>query len=266
MTRSEASPQIIVESLTRCNCQGVRYQRNAAVEAQIKVALALDTPDLVARACLSDATDPHYLQEETLAYLTRRAHRAGDDDMVNGLVEVFVERCTRFLKGQLAALGRDQLQEAVAEVIADLFELLAEPDDSDRGDFLQVRFWVVVKRLGIAAFNRAVAESRRNSLLVALEPTGAASEDELDRPIEIADAVTPAADTRLLIDEALASLDPNLRQAYVMKVEGWPVEDRDPTLMTISKYFGKTSRTIRNWISEAEKQLEDWRNQEEAGS
>jgi len=48
----------------------------------------------------------------------------------------------------------------------------------------------------------------------------------------------------------------------VLKVEGWPIEDRDPNVMTISKYFGKTSRTIRNWIAEAEKQLAAWRDEE----
>ena len=83
--------------------------------------------------------------------------------------------------------------------------------------------------------------------------------------LEIADRVTPPVDTQLLNDEALSLLEPNLREAFVLKVEGCPIEDRDPNVMTISKHFGKTSRTIRNWIAEAEKQLAAWRD-EEAGS
>ena len=47
-----------------------------------------------------------------------------------------------------------------------------------------------------------------------------------------------------------------------MRVEGWPVEDRDPNVPTISRYFGKTSRTIRNWLAQAEERLAAWRDGE----
>lgn len=261
MTTPEASPDNDVEPLTRCNLQGVLYSREEPVGAQIKEALALGTADLVARARISDKADPAYLQEETLAYLIRRAHRAANDNLASDLVEVLVERCTRYLK-TLRRLPQDKFEEVVADTVAEIVEKLVEPEGSDAGDFLQVRFWVVVKRLGWAAHKRAVDELKRETLFVTLEPTGADSDDEEDRAIQIPERVTPGVDTQLLNDEALSLLEPNVREAFVLKVEGWPIEDRDPNVMTISKHFGRTSRTIRNWIAEAEKQLAAWRDEE----
>ncbi|MBV9581101.1 MAG: hypothetical protein JO057_21175 [Chloroflexi bacterium] len=85
MTTSERSPDSRLEPLTHCNLQEVAYGREPTVEAQIRGALALGTAELVARAYLSDTQHPLYLQEETLAYLIRRGHRAGNDELVNGL-------------------------------------------------------------------------------------------------------------------------------------------------------------------------------------
>jgi hypothetical protein len=244
-----------------------RQQEERTADIDVPGEVAADRPpqlELVARAQLVDKNDPRYLQEETLSYLIRRAHRVGEDTLVNDLAEALVERCTRYLKATLRPLQQGKLEEVIADALAEIFEKLVEPAGSDAGDFLQVRFWVVVKRLGWAASKRAVDDARRQSLLVSIEAPAVDFENDGDHALEIADDVTPPVDTQLLSDEALSVLEPNVREAFVLKVEGWPVEDRDPNVMTISRYFGKTSRTIRNWISDAEKQLAAWRD-EEAG-
>jgi hypothetical protein len=210
---------------------------------------------------MSDKTDPAYLQEETLAYLIRRGHRTANVRLVNDLIDVLVERCKRHLKITLRSLRQDKLEEVIADTVAEIVEKLVEPEGSDAGDFLQVRFGLVLKRLAWAAYKHTVEELKRESLFVTLELAGGEFDDEEHRAMEIEDRVTPPVDTQLLNDEALSRLEPHLREAFVLKVEGWPIEDRDPTVMTISKYFGKTSRTIRNWITEAEKQLAAWRDE-----
>jgi DNA-directed RNA polymerase specialized sigma24 family protein len=257
---SEISPDKRPEPLTHCNRDGVPYRRDGNVERQILAVASLSTDDLLGRARITDGTALHFLQEETLAYLIRRAHREGDDALVDGLAEVLVGRCTRYLKALLRGLRPDPLEEAIAEALADLFERLVEPEGSDRGDFLQVRFWVVVKRLAKAAARRAWEES--DTLLVAIDPTGGGSDDEEDHRVQLPDPMATAPDTQLLIDEALALLEPNVRTAFLLRAEGWPVEDRDPTVPTISRLFGKTSRTIRYWLSQAEEQLATWRTEE----
>ena len=262
---SQESPHNLIEPLTHRNLQGEPYVRTPKVEQQILATLPLGRDEILVRARIADQADPQFLQEETLAYFIRRAHRGADDDLVNGLSKVLVERCTRFLTSTLRRPRREQFEEVIAETVADLFEKLVEPAGSDAGDFLQVRFWVVVKRLGWAAIKRAAAESQRELLLVSIESAGTGAEHDDEQPLEIADPMTPGVDTRLMNDEALSLLEPNVREAFVLKVEGWPVEDRDPNVMTISRHFGKTSRTIRNWIADAERRLAAWRD-EEAGS
>src|SRR5579864_2922342 len=85
VSTSEPSPDNLVEPLTHRNLDGVPYRRDPGVEAQIRAALTLGAADLRARAALSARNDPEYLQEETLAYLIRRANRAADDRLVNDL-------------------------------------------------------------------------------------------------------------------------------------------------------------------------------------
>ncbi len=66
----------------------------------------------------------------------------------------------------------------------------------------------------------------------------------------------------LLYREALALLDEPMRTAFVLRhYEGWPIEDRDETVPTISRYFNKTPRTIRNWMTTAEQALAAWRGE-----
>jgi DNA-directed RNA polymerase specialized sigma24 family protein len=260
---SELSSEQAIEPLTHCNLQGVPYERLPQVEQQIRSALTLSHEELLARAAIHERTDA-YLQEEVLAYFIRRAHRVADDRLVNDLSGILVDRCRRVLRTQLRALGQDQLEEAVADIVGELFERLAEPEGSDRGDFFQVRFWRGVKPFRIAAFKRAIKTSSRE--LVAIDPTGAGAEEEDAAVREVEDPRVPPPDTRLLSQEALARLQPNVRLAFLLRLEGWPVEDQDPNVMTISRYFGKTSRTIRNWLAEAERQLAAWRDDEEAGS
>ena len=42
---------------------------------------------------------------------------------------------------------------------------------------------------------------------------------------------------------------------------GWPIESSDPTAPSLSRYFGKSPRTIRLWLQQAERVLEDWRGE-----
>jgi hypothetical protein len=259
--KSEHPPDARLEPLTRCNREGVPYRRDASVEQQILSALSLPTDDLLSRAQITDKSDAHYLQEEALAYLVRRAYRVRDDLLVNGLSDILAQRSTRYLKSVLRNLRPDPLEDAVAEAMADLAERLFELEGNDRGDFLQVRFWVVVKRFAKTAFKQARRDSDEE--LLAIDPTGAGPDDDAVKDfVQVEDRMATALDTQLLTDEALALLEPNMREAFLLRADGWPIEDQDPTVPTISRHFGKTSRTIRYWLAEADKRLAAWQREE----
>ena len=145
-----------VHPLTRRRPDGTPLQRSPHVEAQIVRVLALSPDELMQRAALRDSRTTEYLQEETLVYLIRAFHHFGDSGVVNALSEALLRRCVRFIHQKLSALGKNEAEEAYGEVIRQLFERILDLN-TDRGDFLQVRFWVVLKRLTISIFRGYMA-------------------------------------------------------------------------------------------------------------
>ena len=64
---------------------------------------------------------------------------------------------------------------------------------------------------------------------------------------------------RYLYREGLRILPEHQRVAYVLRYyEGWQIESDDPDEPTISGYFKRTPRMIRNWFEQAEKTLHRW--------
>lgn len=241
--------------LTRRNADGQVYRRLPEVEAQLVAALRLEPRQLLERAATSDPAAPGYLCEEALVYLLREAHGLGERETATALAEALVRRATPTIRARLRALGRGRLEEACADVVEELFVRILDLD-SDRGDFLQVRFGVVLKRLCIDVFGRYVHQPREQPLAV-----GEPGEDE-DDPLELAEPSLPL-DERVLLQEALARLDEPYRSAFVLRYyEDWPVEDRDPSVPTLSRHFGVTPRTIRNWLRRAHETLQRWRGEE----
>jgi DNA-directed RNA polymerase specialized sigma24 family protein len=243
----------------------VPYRREPAVEEQIRAALRSDPAALVERAAVRDQASPVYLREECLVYLVREFALQGEAAHVATLSEALLGRCTRFIHGRLLVLGAQAAEDAYCEVVARLFDLILDVG-SDRGDFLQVRFWVALEKMVISAFGRQVKEqarTRRHVPLTAL-PGEDGDEDEQHVAPGTLQAGEPrsAPDQALLVREALAALDEPYRTAVILRhYEGWPIEDRDPTVPTISRYFNKTPRTIRNWMATAEEALAAWRGE-----
>lgn len=255
--------------LTRCNSEGVIYQRTEIVEAQIVVALALPPWQLIERAQITDYQSPFYLKEECLVYLIREYYQHGYESIVNDLSAVLLLRCEHVIKAKLSIFGPIVLEDARQDVIAEVFAQIVDLD-SDRGDFLQVRFQVVLRRLVIEAFRRQRRERKQEAMQTVLFMSDQNAETESDGSAPgnlVEEIVAPGISTEewILCRDALFSLDSPHRTAYVLRYYyGWPVEDRDPSVPTISRYFKKTSRTIRTWLREAEQAIERWRGEHNA--
>ena len=253
--------------LTRRNRDGVPYQRDAAVEAQLAVAADLAPGALIERARRRDHEAPCYLREEALVYLLRESARRGEAATASALCEALLARCAGYINAKLGALGAEARDEAFAEVVAELCGLILDLD-SDRGDFLQVRFWVTLEKLVVAAFGRQareIARAKRQVPLSALPGAEGGDEEERTVAARLEDITAPSLppDLALLYREALATLEEPVRTAFVLRhYEGWPIEDQDPSVPTISRYFDKTPRTIRNWMSAAEQALAAWRGEQ----
>jgi RNA polymerase sigma factor (sigma-70 family) len=257
-----------VEPLTRRNAVGAIYRRDPLVERQIGDVLGLEAAALVARAQLADRAAVGYLEDEALVYLIRRALRGGQRRTANDLTEVLLRRSTPLIHCRLGSLRREALQDAYGDVVATLFGRILDLE-SDRGDFAQVRFRVTVERLAIRAFNKQVWEADRARRTVSLSELADYDRDD-DDPGDAAQASTRAGCEQPLLEtivvqrdficDALDHIEPRHRTAFLLRyVAGWPIEDRDPTVRTISRLFDVHARTIRNWLSQVKEALREWK-------
>ena len=250
--------------LTRRNKDGDVYQRLATVDRQIQDTLKLDPEEL--RKCLEvrDEASSYFLKEETLVYLIRHSRKVGDRQRANDLSTCLVNRCAKLIHGRLGILGADVRDDGYSEVVEELFARILDLE-SNRGDFLQVRFWVVLERLTIQAFRKLVKQSKSESSS-AYDGEDTDSLVRMGRVVGAATISHRSTESEViensLIREALSQLEEPFRSAYILRhYSEWPIEDQDPTVQTISRHFGKTSRTIRNWLARAEKSLATWRGE-----
>ena len=253
-----------LQPLTHRKETGQLLQREPEVEDQIRSVLVLPSNELLERARIADRQEAGYLQEETLVCLIRAHHSAGDKAMTNALSDILIRRCARFIYGKFRKLGMEDVDEGYDTVVAHVFGQILDTK-RDRGDFLQVRFWLALDRIVISVFRSYISRSKADQeMLIPLsdeEDDENAQRSESISSSEIPDSA-PSLDQAAIVADALCALDEPYRTAIILRYkEEWQIESNDPNELTLSKYFQKTPRTIRNWLREAEKALEKWRGQ-----
>ena len=254
----------LLEPLTRTNADGEVYQRHTVVDSQIREALRLYPEELRRRSEIRDDAPPDFIKEEALVYLIRHYHKTENRQCFNDLSECLLTRCATLINSKLSRLGADWQEDGYSEVVVELFDRILDLD-SDRGDFLQVRFWVVLERLTVQVFRKMLKVEQSTIPLASL--AGYDGEDVATAEVEIPAPSTHATRSvesevidSILIQDALSQLDEPIRSAFLLRhYAGWPIEDQDPSVRTISRHFGKTPRTIRNWLASAEERLAAWR-------
>lgn len=253
-----------IRPLTRSNKAGNVYRRSEQVELHIQGLVRLLDNDLVARARNQDKDSLDYLQEETLVYWIREYFHRGDSGRAGDLAEILLERSVKLIHSKLGRLGPDRALQAKHDVISDLFKDIFDLE-SDRSDFLQVRFWLTLERRIINVFKQYIRDDNRAVPLSVPGEDDEIDEDDISKDLEIREPTLTSSivEQREVIRDALASIDEPFRTAFVLYYyEDWPIESKDAGVLTISRYFKKTPRTIQNWLKRAEQALSEWRNEE----
>ena len=256
------------EPLTHTNRDGKRYQRLPEVEKQIQTALELDVRELVTRATVSDKSSPDFLKEEALVYLIRHYLREEDRGTVTDLTEVLLGRFASWVESRLRTLGDEAVNDGHTDVVTRLFIQILDVD-SDRGDYLQVRFWRALKMLTVRVFNEQLKQLKRRQHSNSIDSLAGYDGEDSDESghawmVKSSDSVTcrsaeSQATDNIFIRQAMSQLEEPFRSAYLLRhYHNWPIERQDPAVPTISQRFGKTPRTIRNWLTKADEQLSIW--------
>lgn len=254
-----------IEPLTHCGLDGEVYQRLPHVIQQIEAALHLEPQVLIERASLQSDPTPGYLADESIVYFIRHYRRQGNDQVVSSLAEILLHRCEKRIKKHFQALHLELINDAHHDVVASLFGKILDLK-GDGGDYFQVRFEQALKRLSISMFRdyKQKQDKRQHDV-----PLSDLVGYDADDPEEARSPSIPASEILhspitpeqyTLLQEALDTIQEPQRSAFVLRYAwGWPIEANDPLIPCISSYFGRTPRTIQNWLKAAEKTVSAWR-------
>lgn len=254
-----------IRPLTHTSKTGALYYRDASVEQQILSLADLPGDEVLTRAHDQAKDSPGYIQEEALVYWIREYLYRGDSRRASELAGILLQRCAKWIQSKLRNLEKDAASQAEQDVVGDLFKDIADLD-SDRADFLQLRFWLALDRRITNAFHRYIRDARRTAPLSAPEEGEKfGDDDQVTKGGDSQDSRTVGltAEERVLMQDALAAIDDPYRTAFILRhYHDWPIESKDADVLTISSYYKKEPRTIRNWLKRAEQALRAWENEE----
>lgn len=273
--RSSAGPAggVQIPPLTRRNSKGEVLARTEVVTDQIAIALGLDRRALLARLAVLDHKSSEYLNPECLVFLIRHFQGESNAGMAEAVASALLKQCGYHIRKKLSALDDPTTRkDAFDDVVTQLFEKVLDLG-SDMGDYLQVRFWVWLDRAILKAFYRAVRNEKRQNRSKPLSAVG--EEGDEDDDLESTgsaiskDILDPSAwpDQQAMLGDAmkaLSSMKPKYAEAFLLRhYHGMQIEDKDENVPTISRHFGKTPETIRNWLALADQALLQWRKRDQ---
>jgi RNA polymerase sigma factor (sigma-70 family) len=253
MDKQESEREPYVRPLTHRRPDGTVYQRPPEVDEAIRKAVSLDPAALVTRAQIQDATSEGYLRDEVLVYFAREFGRKRQAE-VHELAEALLRRVRRLIRGWARDWVADAYHDGfVADCLNEVFTRIFDLE-SDRGEYAEVRLGDFLKRRAIEVRRKVIKESRR-----AVRTRSLSDRDEEGRPsLDIEDdspspeRLAEGTEAHSIAMRILGQVDDNKRQAFILHYfEGMQI-DSDAGVENISEMFGKSEKTIRNWLRQCE--------------
>jgi len=237
--------------------EGVLLKRAPDVDAQIHDALVL-APAALLKWAEKEAQDPEFLKDEALVFLIRAFHKSGNKDITNQLSEILIRRWTPFIYSKFN--GFVDADDAFCAVIKILFTHILFRDNG-RGDFLQVKFGLHLKRIIMSVFRTHRDKNEKELSTFTFSDLSNEEDEDTDWDESIGSEELSPEDS-VFIDEAIDVLTGDLQEVYILRRKyDFQIESIDPNEPTLSKYFGKTPRTIRNWLNQADEILKKWQGE-----
>lgn len=254
---TETPSKVLLDPLTRRSLNNEIYKRSPEVEAQILEALQLEESLLLDRVGISDFQASGYLKEEGVIYLIRRFKAEGKSELVNDLLNRFAQRIKLPIHKQISKIiHREYVEDACQDVLIEAIQKITDLS-SDKADFAQVRFKLWLDKVTLNTLRPHFKNQTQDRCSESDIEVNESRQSVLPSTEE---ALIDLETHKLLLKMAYRLLDDlseKERAAFLLRnFVGWEIENQDPSIMTISRYFDRSPRTISNWLRAAEDKLQ----------
>jgi hypothetical protein len=247
-----------ITPLRKRRFSGETYARDSKIEALLSELTLLPRTDLIDRATIRNRSEPGYIPSECLLYFIRSSRQDNNQTWFERLYRVLIDRLLRSLPrpenadGKTESLTRRIVRENVFERFVEL--LAADRTNyQDKLDYFEVRFDGAVKSLRRDAQEKAWREENRSQPLEYDEEGELSPEVEAaagrHNPLVVSDLDDPA--YRLRLEAAIEALPEEQSRIIHMLGQDFPIDSKDPDVMTIAKALGRSEKTVRTYRDKA---------------
>ncbi|PPD41021.1 MAG: response regulator receiver protein [Methylocystis sp.] len=249
----------IVTPLRKRRLSGELYERDRKIEALIAELAVLPRDELIARAEITKRSDPGYVPSECLVYFIRASRRDNNEVWFERLYRILTERVLRSLPraespgGKMESLTRGVVRD---KVLGRFVELLSADRAAyaEKVDYFEVRFDGALASLRRDAQEKAWRDENRSRPLEYEEESGWLSPEVeaaagTHDPFATSDFDDPAYQLRL--DAAIDALPTEQSRIVHMLRQGFPIDSKEPDVMTIAKALGRSEKTVRTYRDKA---------------
>ncbi len=250
--RTTGGYEALITPLRKHTRDGKLYTRRPIIESKIIELVSLSRDDLVTQCAIRQKDDPDYVPSECLLYFIRESRGDRADIYFEKLYKLLPERVLRCLpdgsslNSTTISLTKSTIREKVFGHFVDL--LASDRNDySDKLDYYEINFADALKNLRLDAQKQVWQEENRSTTLhdeETGEPTAevehAAGSFDLFNTSECSSDVY-----RFDLNEAIDTLPPLQKRIIVMLQRDFPIDSKEPNVITIAKTLGKSEKTIR---------------------
>ncbi|ADZ72765.1 MULTISPECIES: response regulator transcription factor [Alphaproteobacteria] len=249
----------VVAPLRKRRLTGELYERDRKVETLIAELAALPRDELIGRAAITKRSEPGYVPSECLVYFIRASRHDNNETWFERLYRILMERVLRSVPkpensdGKTESLTRSVVRD---KVFSRFVEILSADRASyvDKLDYFEVRFDGAVASLRRDAQEQAWRDENRSKPLEYDEESGELSAEVeaaagAHDPFAASDFDDPSYRSRL--DAAIEALPPEQIRIIHMLKQGFPIDSKEPDVMTIAKALGRSEKTIRTYRDKA---------------
>lgn len=251
--------EIAIAPLRKKTLNGDLYVRDARIEELLAELSSLPRNPLVERVKISNKADPKYVPSECLVYFVRATRSDNREDWFERLYRILLERVLRSLPrpdsrdGKSTSLAREAVREKVLGRFAELLSADRE-EYIEKLDYFEVRFDGALANLRRDAQEKVWRDENRSKPLEYDEESGELSAEVEEAagvydPFDKSDLDDPTYRSRL--EAAINALPPEQSRIIHMLREGFPIDSKEPGVMTIATALGRSEKTIRTYRDKA---------------